>query len=95
MNVIRAIATSIAETATWAETLIITAGWAVVFGFLSLCGLLTGADLNATVRYFCGTMSCALASALVISIIHGALIAYRRIVAFERREARRRSRRMA
>lgn len=92
MNGIKAITTSITETATWAEALVITAGWAILFGILSILGLVAGAQPSAAIHYFCGTMSCAIASAILVSVIHGVLIAHRHIVAFERFSAQRATR---
>lgn len=94
-NIVKAIAASILSVTTWVETGIITLGWAVCFGILSVCGLLIGADVAAVAHYFAGVMSCGFASALVVSVVHGTVINYRNIIAYERRATRRRQARRA
>ena len=89
MNGIRAIATAATDIATWAEALVITVCWAVLFGILSVFGLAVGASVTAAIDYFLGCMSCSVASAALVAIAHRAIGAYPRIVAFERESIRR------
>lgn len=89
-NGTKAIITSVLSTTTWAEAGIITVGWTAVFGIISAFGLLAGADLASVARYFVGSMSCGVASAVIVSVIHGAIVGYREIVAYEKMAARRR-----
>lgn len=93
-NGTKAIATSILSATTWIETGIITTGWAAVFGVISVFALIVGGNPASVVRYFASSMSCGFASAAIVSVIHGTIVSYRRIVAHERMVARRRARRM-
>lgn len=93
-NGTKAVITSVLSATTWVETGIVTAGWAAVFGVISVFALIAGGDPASVARYFASSMSCGFASAVIVSVIHGAIASHRRIVAHEcmvtrRRRARR------
>ena len=92
-NNTKAIVASVMSADTWVEAGAITVGWAVCFLLFAMSSLVAGSALVAVIRYFIASMSCGVASAIIVSVAHGAIVNYRHIIARKQMEETRRRRR--
>lgn len=80
------------DLATWREVVVIMSCEVVAFGLLSLLVLLAGGSPDAVWGYFKGCVGYAMASAILVSVVHGTVVSYRHALERERRRAIRHAR---
>lgn len=74
----KSIIDAVIDPVTWGEAVVLCVLAALGFGFLAFLCVLGGAGREVALAYFGGCVRCGAASAIIVAITHGFIVAWRR-----------------